>query len=226
LRAPEAYIDWTNSHLGHNPRSQASSNALSDFVVADLRAACLEIDRAIESKVARVLRNPGVRTAVAERSVDLVLCESATEMVCLSVEHKTIMTAHGKARKNRYGDIIAYCNHMHNHRKECIAGAMVVVNASAVYENPNGFARGSVRPRFDMRRIVADTVRVFSSIPFRELPDDPNDQPEALAVIVMNYDGKNPAELVNFLPVDSPIAYDNFIRRVSSLFLARFSRLQ
>jgi hypothetical protein len=134
------------------------------------------------------------------------------------------MTAHGKARKNRYGDLIAYCNHMHNHRKECITGAIVVVNTSAVYENPDGFARGLVRPKFDMRKIVADTVKIFTSIPLRERPDEPNDQPEALAVVVVNYNGRNAAELVDYLSPDSPMAYENFVARISRLYAERFSQ--
>jgi hypothetical protein len=224
LRAPEAYIAWTNSHLGFNPRSQANSNALSDFVVADLRAASTEIDAAIQSKTLLVAQNPGVRTKVAERSIDLVLREGTAKLVCVAVEHKTIMTAHGKARKNRYGDIIAYCNHMHNHRKECIVGAIIVVNASPLYENPDGFAKGLVRPKFKMDKVVADTVKIFAKIPLRELPDEPNDQPEALAVIVMNYDGANPARVEDYLPEESQIRYDTFIARIARLYVERFSR--
>ncbi len=224
MRAPESYIDWTNAHLGHNPRSQASSNALSDFVVADLRQACPEINAAIESETLRVIKNPGVMTKIAERSIDLVLSEDATKLVCVSVEHKTIMTAHGKARKNRYGDIIAYCNHMHNHRKECIAGAIVIVNSSPLYENPDSFAKGILRPKFKMEKVVADTIGIFGQIPLRELPEEPNDQPEALAVIVMNYDGTAPATLVDYLPEESQIRYELFIRRISRLYVERFSQ--
>jgi hypothetical protein len=222
LSAPQAYIEWTNAHLGHNPRSQASSNALSDFVVADLRQACSEINAAIQAKAVVVVQNPGVRTKVAERSIDLVLEESATKLVSVSVEHKTIMTAHGKARKNRYGDIIAYCNHMHNHRKDCIVGALVIVNTSPVYENPDAFAKGLVRTKFNMEKVVADTVRIFDQIPLREAPDEPNDQPEALAVIVMNYDGSHPANLVDYLPEQSQIRYEMFIRRIAKLYVERF----
>ena len=54
------------------------------------------------------------------------------------------MTAHGKERWNRYGDVIAYCNHMHNHRKDCIAGATVIINCSPTYENPDPFAGSNV----------------------------------------------------------------------------------
>jgi hypothetical protein len=133
------------------------------------------------------------------------------------------MTAHGKARKNRYGDIIAYCNHMHNHRKECIAGAIIIVNTSPLYENPDAFARGIQRPKFKMDKVVADTVKIFNQIPLRESPEEPNDQPEALAVIVMNYDGTRPATLVDYFTEESQIRYDRFIKRIGRLYVERFS---
>jgi hypothetical protein len=217
LAAPQAYVDWTNAHLGFNPRSQANSNALSDFVVADLRQSCPEIDVAIELNALAVVQNPGVMTKVTERSIDLVVRESVTRSVRVSVEHKTIMTAHGKARKNRYGDIIAYCNHMHNHSKECIAGAIIIVNTSHVYANPDAFAKDLVRPKFKMDKVVADTVKIFGQIPLRELPEEPNDQPEALAVIVMNYDGVNPATLVDYFPDENEVRYERFIQRITRL---------
>ena len=223
MNAPESYIAWTNAHLGFNPRGQANSNALCDFVVADLQRACPEIDAAIRSTALMVAKNPNVRTTVAERSIDLVLRDGTAKMVCISVENKTVMAAHGKARKNRYGDIIAYCNHMHNHSRDCIAAAIIIVNTSPVYENPDAFAKRLARPKFKMEKVVADTIKIFDQIPLRELPEEPNDQPEALAVIVVNYDGVQPATLVDYLPGASQIHYGAFIERIARLYVGRFS---
>lgn len=137
------------------------------------------------------------------------------------------MTAHGKARLNRYGDIVAYCNHMHNHRSECVVGATVVINTSETYENPDTFARGLQRPKFKMDKVVRDTIRVFESIPLRESPNEPNDSPEALAIIVVNYDGIHPASLVSGLTTpsaESPVHYANFIRRLAQKYEDRFGQ--
>jgi hypothetical protein len=102
LRTPQAYIRWINKHLGFNPRSQANSDALSDFVIADLKANCPALRVAIDSGVLILCKNAKVKTKVAERSVDLVLHQSggtSDPSALVSVEHKTIMTAHRKARK-------------------------------------------------------------------------------------------------------------------------------
>lgn len=218
-----------NEHIGFNPRSQANSDALSDFVVADLRESCAILNGAILSGRLEPQKNPSVFTKTAERSIDLVIHEPTDTSVIsvrLSVEHKTIMTAHGKARKNRYGDIIAYSNHMHNHRSDCIAGAIVIVNVSPKYANPDSFAKGLERPGFNMDKVVRDTIGIFANIPLRDKTTDPNDQPEALAVIVVDYDGESPAKLITGLPAPQPtgsIHYESFIERICGLYEKRFS---
>ncbi|MDE3178478.1 MAG: hypothetical protein KGM47_02360, partial [Acidobacteriota bacterium] len=186
------------------------------------------LDAALEAGELKPLKNPGVRTKVAERSIDLVICESAVipqVSVRISVEHKTIMTAHGKARKNRYGDLIAYSNHMHNHSRKCIAGAIVVVNVSQRYENPDAFAKGLIRPEFKMEKVVTDTVAIFENIPLRNTPDDSGELPEALALMIIDYDGANPSKLVTGKPApqrESAAYYENFILRICDLYGKRF----
>lgn len=218
-----------NEHLGFNPRAQANSDALSDFVVADLRQACPTLRAALDASQMKTRRNAEIRTRVAGRNIDLVIYEADKEPllpVRISIEHKTIMAAHGKARWNRYGDLIAYSNHMHNHRRDCVAGGIVVVNTSAAYQNPDGFARGLKRPRFRMDKVVGDTVKIFAEMPARSAVEEPNDQLEAIAVIVVEYDGVKPAKLVTgpLAPgPDSAIYYHNFIRRISDLYYTRFS---
>lgn len=68
MRAPEAYVNWINAHLGFNPRSQANSDALADFVVGDLMATCPTLSAALKSGELKPLKNPSVRTKVAERA--------------------------------------------------------------------------------------------------------------------------------------------------------------
>ncbi len=229
MRAPAAYTLWINEHIGFNPRAQANSDALSDFVLSDLRESCPLLNAAIRSGKLKPDKNSNVQTKSSERSVDLVIHEGGAApaiSVRVSVEHKTIMTAHRKARKNRYGDIIAYSNHMHNHRPDCVAGAIVVVNISPKYENPDAFAKGLERPHFKMKKIVRDTVGIFSRIPLRNEPGDPYDQPEVLAVIIVDYDGTSAAKLATGKLAPQPgdsIHYESFIKRICRLYKKRFS---
>jgi hypothetical protein len=228
MDGPQRYVQWINDHLGFNPRGAANSNALSEYVVPNLRyISPSAIDALIKAGDLVPVKNANVPVGAAGltiRNIDLILrLKHAPLSVHLSVEHKTIMTAHGKARKNRYGDIIAYCNHMHNHRADCVVGATVIINTSEAYENPDSFARGLIRPKFKMDKVVEDTISIFESIPVRDSPTDPTELPEALAVIVVNYDGVNPATLVEGTPdLSSPSHYDNFIARLAAKYEDRF----
>jgi hypothetical protein len=229
MNGPTRYVQWINDHLGFNPRAAANSNALSEYIIDDLRNVSPRAIRTlIDSGSLVPLKNASVATKVAVRNIDLVLYEHEALPVIsvqVAVEHKTLMTSHGKARLNRYGDIIAYCNHMHNHRRECIVGATVVINTSENYENPDAFARGLERPKSKMDKVVRDTIKIFEKIPLRESHDEPNDSPEALAIIVVNYDGQNPAILVEdeaTLRSESPVHYNNFIRRLAQKYEDRF----
>jgi len=231
MQGPERYVQWINAHLGFNPRAQANSNALSEYVIDDLCSASQNaIGELVRTSNLVLLKNASVTTGVTVRNIDLVLHELdrlPLISVQLSVEHKTIMAAHGKARKNRYGDIIAYCNHMHNHRSDCVVGATVVINTSGLYKNPDSFAQDLVRPTFKMEKVVKDTVKVFELIPLRDSPDDPKELPEALGVIVVDYDGVNPAKLVTneLSPSQTSGAhYDNFIKRLVVKFEDRFAQ--
>jgi hypothetical protein len=233
MSGPEMYIRWINANLGFNPRGAANSNALSHYVVNDLRnASPTAIKVLIDSGTLKVIQNANVpvgESGLVVRNIDIVLANTLVSgyrlSVPLSVEHKTIMTAHGKARKNRYGDIIAYASHMHNHRRDCVVGATVVINTSEAYENPDSFAKGLERPKFKMDNVVTSTMKIFECIPLRDSPSDPIELPEALSIIVVNYDGVNPGTLVEDIPeLSHPCHYDNFIKRLAQKYEDRFCR--
>lgn len=173
-----------------------------------------------------------MNTRITLRNVDLVLSDPGQpgplNQARVTIEHKTVMTAHGKARKNRYGDIIAYANHIHNHSLDAIAAASVIINLATGYLNPDEFAQGIVRPQLSViawERLIAGTVQLFTGIPLRERPDEPNDQPEALTVIVVEYDGRGPARLVTDPPAPQrgdPAHVLAFYERIVRLYEQRF----
>src|SRR5437667_2906935 len=106
MQAPERYVQWMNANIGFNPRAQQNSNALSQYILDDLRFASPKaIDELVRSENLIPRKNADVSIGLTVRNVDLVLVEKNAPAlsVQLSVENKTIMAAHGKARKNRYG---------------------------------------------------------------------------------------------------------------------------
>jgi hypothetical protein len=135
-----------NEHLGFSPGAHAHSDAHS--VVADLRRACPALSAALNAGQREARRNREVRTRVAGRNVDPVIYEADKAPVLsvrISGKHKTIMAAHGKARWNRYGDLIAYSNHAHNHRRDCVAGGLWWPEPNRLRQEVGGRA-GARRP--------------------------------------------------------------------------------
>jgi len=157
LPAPSRYVGWINQNIGFNPRGQQHSDYLSKCILQDLRRESPTLAADLDGFNLTYALNREVRSLVWGRDVDLAIFDpqeaGPLEQVRVGVEHKTIMTPHGKARKNRLGDIVAYCNHLHNHSARAVAGATVVINTSSEYENPNGFAPYVVRPQLDVAYI-------------------------------------------------------------------------
>ncbi len=230
--APQKYVGWLSAHAGFNPRSQRHSDVLSGFIMEDLRALAPHISRDLSQGATRLQRNGDVKTLTTFRNIDFVLADVMVDgplhQVRLSIEHKSIMAAHGKARKNRLGDIYAYVNHVHNHHAQAIAAVTMVINTSPVYVNPDSFAQKIERTQLSpdaWARLIRDTVRIFSDIPLRERPDEPNDQPEALAIMLVDYDGSGPARLIADPPAPQPgdpCHITEFYRRIVALYDARF----
>jgi len=221
MTAPLAFVEWINQNLGFNPRAGKYSVALSMLVFDDLVGA----QPRLASPLLKPKPDADVTTLSATRNIDFVLWgprDTPGELVPhIAVENKLILAAHGKARKNRLGDIIAFANHVHNADRKAIACGLIGINISPDYANPDPFAAGMTRHRFAMDKVVADTVAIYAKLPQRTALEEPYDRPEAFGVIVFSYDGKKKAQLVTAAPApqpDSPLSYDTFIRRIVELY--------
>ncbi|HEY8477768.1 MAG TPA: hypothetical protein VIN09_12970 [Chloroflexota bacterium] len=54
----ERYIAWINDNIGFNPRAQQASNALSQFVIDDLRQACPTLSHDLDEEQLRTAPVP------------------------------------------------------------------------------------------------------------------------------------------------------------------------
>ena len=190
--APERFVEWINENLRFNPRAGKYSDALSLLVVDDLSDVSGLIKKRTATGHIRAQPNADVTTLSATRNVDLVFWgpegADGARPVQFGLENKLILTAHGKARKNRLGDIIAFSNHVHNAAHGAIAAGLIGINISPEYANPDPFAEGMNRPK-----------------------------PEAFGVFVFRYDGRREASLVTEPPAPQPgdpLHYTTFMERV------------
>lgn len=229
MDAPLRYVAWINDHIGFNPRAQGHSNALCSFIDNDLRASISSLRRLLESEEAIFDLNIDVPTGGGpfSRNIDMGYRLSATSAeVIMSVENKTTMTAHGRARKNRLGDLLAYCMHLHSHHPKAVAGFTIVINGAQTYKNPDEFSEVAKHKAVLKPHELEATVDLFRRVSLRRKPTEKGDRPEALAIILVEYDGLNPAKLLARPPAPQPGEpnhYETFVRRMGESFNERFS---
>lgn len=79
MRGPERYVEWINAHLGFHPRGASNSDALSQYVLDDLRYRSPKaLDVLINSGDLMPVKNADVAVGEAGltiRNIDLILRE-------------------------------------------------------------------------------------------------------------------------------------------------------
>lgn len=248
--APRDYVRWVNANVGFNPRGQAHSDYLTGRIFADLARVCRPFARAMNARELELRPNVGlngVRQAVAavpagaehnepieiDTNIDGVIFALPKgrprhhETSPIALENKTIMTAHGKARKNRYGDMRAFASHVHSQNPEAIAAFAMIVNTALDYRNPDAFARSAKKTGTNKPEDAANTIGLFTSgTVLRDSPTEPLHRVEALLILALNYNGIDAtAKLVAARPAPgagSPFSYAGFLDRLCRLYSQRF----
>jgi hypothetical protein len=246
--APDEYVAWVNAHVGFNPRGQAHSDVLSAAIIRDLRVQCGPLGAALDAGALEFRPNVGMdgrkhltptvdddddEDAEIDSNIDGVVIRSdglfapatASTRVPLTIENKTIMTAHGKARKNRFGDARAYANHAHQGSPETVAGFTIVINTAPAYRNPDAFARTALSSGTNTRAAAQTTIDLFRQMRIRTDPTQNVGRCEAVYILAINYDGVNPtARLVTEPPAPrpgDPFSYEWFLDRMCTEYVKR-----
>src|SRR5579885_1123427 len=249
--APERYVDWINENVGFNPRGQGHSDFLTACIVEDLRARCPLIADKFNAHSLELRQNVGLTGrrhmsplahggaddeddgSEIDPNIDGVILgtklhtEGAPVTAPITLENKTIMTAHGKARTNRYNDARAYASHVHNASPATIAAFTIVINAALAYRNPDAFARTAKSSGQNTAAAARSTIQMFTAMRLRDEPGDPVGRCEAVLVLAIDYDGVSPtARLVMeepAPPLASPFGYEGFLDRICELYERRFA---
>lgn len=248
--APERYVAWINQHVGFNPRGQSHSDELTRSIFLDVRERCAALAQHFEAHQLDLRLNVGIEgkrntsrggrheavdedESEVDPNIDGVVLSSGLwsprQMTPITLENKTIMTAHGKAKTNRYNDARAYASHVHNSSPSTVAAFTIVINTGLAYRNPDGFSRNAKSSGVNPRAAAQATVDLFTGrMRLREAGNDPAGWCEAVLVLTIEYDGVNPtARLVTEPPAPpegSPFTYDSFLDRICRLYAERFQQ--
>lgn len=239
MPAPDRFVEHLREK-GYHPRSNAHGRALCGFVLDDLLATCARIvqDAAdgrivydVEKKIIvgssewnidLVLGPPpaGVTTEVSARGIQRL----SPATILIAIEAKTIMTEHGKARRNRQRDLDSFHQFVHRYDPNTVAAALTVVNIAESFKSP---LRPGVSIHRNVRNLVQETMALLRALPMRSGVGDANGL-EANGGIVVSHDNVllQATQLIATAPapqVGDPLHYDAFLRRICDRYTQRWS---
>jgi hypothetical protein len=242
---------------GYHPRSAKHSDFLSEIIIGDLISNCpLMKKRAAAGELVVKLRHHqqvghddwvidiafGTCAGVALPPHGSEIIEFAPPaIVQMAIELKSIFTEHGKARRNRLRDFIAFHGYAHQYSPQTVAGAFLVVNSAEYFYSPLRKVDDITKhgtERLTSRQVAKSAIDLFRCINLRNTPIDPPGL-EAMGVIAVEHDNlllhpessrytslhrsSRIAPIPPSLPVGDPMHYDSMIQRLCAQYTYRFS---
>lgn len=239
MSAPEKIVGHLRE-AGYHPRSNAHGKILCEFVLEDLLAICPKIaeDAAASRLVYDIQRK--IIVAGSEWNIDLVLGpppsgavkevsakgiqKAPPATIRVAIEAKTVMTEHGKARRNRQRDLDSFHQFVHRYDPGTVAAGLTVVNIAERFKSP---LRPGTSIHRNVRARVQETMALLRSLPQRSARGE-NPGLEANGAIVVSHDNIDleASTLVTAAPapqVGDPLHYDSFLRRICDSYTQRWS---
>jgi len=249
---------------GYDPRSSRHSDFLSEIIVRDLVTNCPLIgERAARGQIVASLRHhqqigqddwvidiaigtcAGAPVPPDAAGSSLGLIRMASHVIIqIAIELKSVLTEHGKARRNRLRDFGAFHGHGHTYGPRTVVAAFLVINSSDFFYSPLNLGKEKrselnthSSKRRSARQFVKESIDLFRTIHLRHSEAD-GPGLEALGVIVIEHDNINshpdPSKYVHLrkptqvapkppsLPLGDPLSYESMIQRICTHYTHRF----
>ena len=230
----------------YHPRSSKHGDALCGFLLDDLLATCEPFRRAAEQDAIVYRPNFTIDPLSSDRwNADLVvgpptqapepgtlrigpIAQADPHDIWLAIDAKTIMTEHGKARRNRQRDLNSFQDILHRKNSRTIVGGLLVVNIAERFQTPLARQVEGVTTHHNIVRLVTEIVALMGALPRgRAEPGQPG--LDALGVIVVSHSNVagEGTRLMTDPPAPAgrdPLSYSSLLEDLCAAFSARFSR--
>jgi hypothetical protein len=235
--APERFVEHLRDK-GYHPRSSAHGNALCEFILDDLLDWCDKIaDHASKKSLVYEL-NQKVIVGNSAWNIDLVLgsppkgaklvastrgiAKARPATIRIAIEAKTVMTEHGKARRNRQRDLDSFHQFFHRYDADGIAAGITVVNVAPRFRSP---LRPDVSIHRNVRTLVEGTLSLLRQLPSRSSAVEAG--LEANGAVMVEHDNIDPrgTQLITASPapgIGDPLHYETFIQRICDRYTQRW----
>jgi hypothetical protein len=238
----ERIVEWLDEN-GYHPRSPAHGSASCIFLLDDLlytsnrfREAAAEgeivyqEDYTVGSGQSRwntdlVVGPPAESEELQSSFKEREIFEGEPEEIWLAIDAKSVMTEHGKARRNRQRDINSFADIMHQHYPGAVTGGVLLINMAEEFRSPLR-DEGDITEHDRIERLAEETVDIFRDIDRSE--GDINHNVDGVGCVVVkhtNMDDGSPTELVTESPAPQPgdiVYYQDFVEIITGIFEDRF----
>lgn len=237
----ERIIEWLREH-GYHPRSPKHGSASCLFLLDDLlHESDLFADAARNGEIVYqedhtvgegpsrwntdLVVGPPDGTADNQPDDERPIARGTPERIWLAIDAKSVMTEHGKARRNRQRDINSFADIMHRHHPGAVSGGVLLINMAERFKSPLR-DEGDVTEHDRIEQLVEGTVEIFRDIDRAEGEISPN--VDAVATIVVdhtNMDDGHETRLVTEPPAPQSgdvVHYRDFLEIVLETLEERF----
>lgn len=234
----ERIVEWLQEH-GYHPRSDKHGDAVCRYLLDDLLYESEQLRQAAESGQVVYQTNYTVGSGALRWNVDLVLgpptggiqteigdstiAEGEPATIWLAVDAKSIMTEHGKARRNRQRDINSFADIMYYHYEDAVTGGHLLINTAERFRSPLR-DEDDITEHDNIERLVEETVELFREIDRAD--GERNSNVDAVGCVVVSHTNLgDETKLVTGPPAPRPgdiVHYEEFIRILLHTLEPRF----
>jgi len=222
----------------YHPRSSAHGDKLCELVLADLLDLCVPFRTAAKQRrIVYTLNHVIDAGSPTQWNLDLVagpptspqqhlktgdaILRGEPAEIWLAVDAKTIMTEHGKTRRNRQRDLNSLHDILHRKNPKTIVGGLIVLNMAERFKSP---LRPKITTHRNVERLVHETVDMFRGLPLSKKGGTGLDALGMIVIAHTNVDGDE-TKLISTDPSPKrgdPLHYSTFLEDICSTFAARF----
>jgi len=239
LPADKEFVEYLQKNMYH-PRSSEHGDRLCKLLLQDLLSSCEPFFRAArERKIVYKLNHVIDKGSPTQWNLDLVvgpptltsqqllksndaILSGEPSDIWLAVDAKTIMTEHGKARRNRQRDLNSLHDILHRKNPRTIVGGLLVINMANRFKSP---LRPGITEHRNIERLVQETVDLFTGLPLAKRNGTGLD---ALGIVVISHTNikDDSSRLVTNKPapqLGDSLHYLTFLDDICNVFRKRFS---
>lgn len=196
----ERLAEWLDENDYH-PRSPAHGSASCLFFIDDLLHESKPFREAAKNGEIVYQEDYTVGQGDSKWNTDLVvgppkdevqtetgserpIVEAEPEEVWLAIDAKSVMTEHGKARRNRQRDINSFADIMHSHYPGAVTGGLLLINSADRFKSPLR-DEDDITEHDRIEDLVAETIDIFRDIDRAQGKVSPN--VDGVGCIVVNH---------------------------------------